>query len=231
MRGAIKSRLAISCGLFAAFYLIILTGCSGVSSGNSQSQNNSTATLAVSPSSLNFGNVAVGKNSALTGTLTANNADVTISSADWTGAGYSVTGITFPITVQAGKTANFTVTFAPQAAGPATGGVTFMSDASNPSLNQPFNGNGATQGQGGGGHSVALTWNPSTSTVVGYNIYRGTQPGGPYTRINSSLDTTEAYTDDTVASGTTYYYVATAVDNNNVESTFSSQAMAQVPSP
>jgi hypothetical protein len=224
------------CGaLLAALSLSVLTGCSGVSSGSQSSnqppsQNNPSAgKLAVSPASLAFGNVAVGNSSPLTGTLTASNADVTVSSADWTGSGYAVSGITFPVTISAGKSANYTVTFTPPAAGSSPGGVTFLSDASDSSLSQPFSGNG-TQGQAGQ-HSVALSWNPSTSSVVGYNVYRGTQNGGPYSKLNSSLEPATAYTDSTVLSGTTYYYVATAVDSNNVESTYSNQAVAQVPNP
>jgi hypothetical protein len=214
--------------------LSMLTGCSGVSSGGSNqpggSQNNSSGgTLAVSPATLNFGNVALGSNSSLSGTLTAATADVTISSADWSGSGYAVTGITFPVTVPAGKSAAYIVTFTPAAAGSATGGVTFLSNASDSSLKQPFTGDGTQDGSGG--HSVALNWNPSSSSVIGYNVYRGTTNGGPYSKINPSLETATAFTDTSVASGTTYYYVATSVDSNNVESAYSNQAVAQIPNP
>ena len=66
---------------------------------------------------------------------------------------------------------------------------------------------------------VPLTWTASVSTtVVGYNVYRGTVSGGPYTKVNLSLVNGTSYTDTTVASGTTYYYVVTAVDPNNLES-------------
>jgi fibronectin type 3 domain-containing protein len=79
-------------------------------------------------------------------------------------------------------------------------------------------------------HTVGLNWSPSTSTVSGYNIYRGTTPSGPYpTKLNPSLLTTEQYSDSTVVSGQTYYYVVTAVDSNNVESVDSNQATAIVP--
>jgi fibronectin type 3 domain-containing protein len=79
-------------------------------------------------------------------------------------------------------------------------------------------------------HTVDLNWNPS-SNAVGYNIYRGTTSGGPYTMINGSLDGTTAYTDNTVVSGQTYYYVATAVDTNSNESGYSNQALAVIPTP
>lgn len=78
-------------------------------------------------------------------------------------------------------------------------------------------------------HSVALTWNASTSTVSGYNAYRGTVSGGPYTKINSSLVAVLNYMDSTVLNGTTYYYVTTAVDSSGNESTFSNEVPAAIP--
>ena len=41
----------------------------------------------------------------------------------------------------------------------------------------------------------ALSWTASTSTVSGYNIYRSTTSGGPYTRVNASLVVGTLYTD------------------------------------
>jgi len=79
-------------------------------------------------------------------------------------------------------------------------------------------------------HTVELNWTAATD-VVGYNIYRGTVSGGPYSVINSSLDSTTAYTDSTVASGQTYYYVVTSVDGNSNESGYSNQTQAVIPSP
>ncbi len=78
-------------------------------------------------------------------------------------------------------------------------------------------------------HSVMLTWNPSTSVVVGYNIYRGMTSGGPYTRLNSSADPGTTYTDSTVQSTLTYFYVVTAVDSTNVESVYSNEVPAAIP--
>jgi len=77
--------------------------------------------------------------------------------------------------------------------------------------------------------SVVLSWTASTSPVVGYNAYRSTISGGQYTKLNSSLIATTSYTDQTVQSGSTYYYVATAVDSQGNESSYSNQAVATVP--
>jgi fibronectin type 3 domain-containing protein len=46
-----------------------------------------------------------------------------------------------------------------------------------------------------GKHIVTLSYIASTSTVVGYNVYRGTVAGGPYTKINASLVSGLTYTD------------------------------------
>jgi hypothetical protein len=47
-----------------------------------------------------------------------------------------------------------------------------------------------------GHYNVVLTWTASTSTVVGYNIYRSKTTGGPYTKINAALITSGVtYTD------------------------------------
>jgi fibronectin type 3 domain-containing protein len=78
-------------------------------------------------------------------------------------------------------------------------------------------------------HSVALSWNSSTSSVAGYNIYRGTQPTGAFTKLNSLIDTATLYTDINVVSGNKYYYAATSDDSNGVESQYSNIAQASIP--
>jgi hypothetical protein len=81
-------------------------------------------------------------------------------------------------------------------------------------------------------HSVSLAWIASTtSTVIGYNIYQSTVSGSSYTKINSSLILAPvvSYTDTTVQSATTYYYVTTAVDAGGAESIFSNEVSAVIP--
>jgi hypothetical protein len=81
-------------------------------------------------------------------------------------------------------------------------------------------------------HYVSLSWTASTSAVAGYNIYRATASGGPYTKINTSLVVGTSYTDSTVSANVTYYYVARAVDNTGTESVNSGQSpAAAVPIP
>jgi len=80
-------------------------------------------------------------------------------------------------------------------------------------------------------HYVDLSWTASTSTVVGYFAYRGSADGGPYTKLNSASVPDLTFRDVAVTAGQTYYYVVTAVDANSVESAYSNQASAAIPSP
>ena len=187
-----------------------------------------TPSLTVSPANLAFGNVAVGSSKNLSGTLTAGSTSIAVASAAWTGQGYSVSGISFPVTVAAGASISYTVTFAPQAAGSIPGGISFVSNAPNTPGNQTFTGTGTAAAAQ---HTVELSWSASTSTVTGYNVYRGTQSGGPYVKTNSTPQPGTTYADSTVQSGTTYFYVVTSVDDNGVESAYSNEAAAVVPTP
>ncbi len=182
--------------------------------------------LAVSPTSLSFGNVVVGSNAALSGSLTASGASVTVSSASLNNGEFVLSGISLPTTLAAGQSTPFTVTFTPSASGAASASLSFSSNASNSPAVQTMTGTGTAPVQ----HTVDLTWNAS-SGAVGYNLYRSTVSGGPYSMINTSLDGTTAYTDNTVVSGQTYYYVATAVDGSSNESGYSNQAQAVIPTP
>jgi len=79
-------------------------------------------------------------------------------------------------------------------------------------------------------HIVDLSWNASTN-AIGYNVYRAPAPAGPYSRLNSGLVAATLFTDSIVTSGTTYYYVTTAVDNTGLESGYSNVTEAIVPYP
>jgi hypothetical protein len=197
-----------------------------IGSGSQQSGGTVAGQLVVAPTTVNFGNVAVGSNSAQPGTLTAGSSDIRVLSAVWRGQGYSLSGISFPVTVPAGQRVPFTVTFAPQTAGNTSGSMAFNSNATNSPTTETLTGSG-TQKQSQ--HSVALSWDASTAQVVGYNVHRGIASGGPYTKLNASVDASTAYTDSSVQNGQTYYYVTTAVDSRNVESVYSNQETASIP--
>lgn len=69
----------------------------------------------------------------------------------------------------------------------------------------------------------------SGSGVVSYSIKRATSTGGSYTEIGTVSDNESSsytFTDNSVAEGTTYFYVVTAIDNATNESAESSEVSA-----
>jgi len=75
-----------------------------------------------------------------------------------------------------------------------------------------------------------LNWTGSAG-AAGYNVYRSSVSGGPYSIINGTLGGSTAFTDNNVVAGRTYYYVATAVDGSSNESGYSNETAALVPTP
>ncbi len=70
---------------------------------------------------------------------------------------------------------------------------------------------------------VGLTWTARVVKPAGYNIYRSTTNGGPYTQIGTASATATAYTDKTAVSGT-YYYIVREKAANGYETCQSTQA-------
>jgi hypothetical protein len=200
-------------------HLKIFVSGSGLSNGSPQ--------LGVSPTTLSFGNVTVGSHASLQATLTASNAAVTISSDRSTSSEFAILGLNLPVMVPAGKSIPVTIRFTPNASGTASGKAGFISNAMNSPTVEQLTGTGVAQGS----HSVDLSWKPGDGNAVGYNVYRGAAAGGPYQMINTALDASTNYTDRTVVSGATYYYVATEVDGKGQESGYSNIGKAVIPNP
>lgn len=89
-----------------------------------------TPQLAVSAASLDFGDVTVGDSSTQPLTLTSTGTGpVTISSASVAGTGFTVTGASFPLTIDPQQTATLQIQFDPTSPGAATGQLTIDSDS------------------------------------------------------------------------------------------------------
>ena len=182
--------------------------------------------LTAAPTSLNFGSLPTGTNATQSVTLTnTGNSSMSVSNISVSGTGFSATGITVPLTLAAGQSTSFTVTFDPATTGSLPGTVTISSNAANSPLVISLSGSGTTPVS----HSVTLSWTPSSTSFAGFNVYRGSVSGGPYTKVNTALITATSYTDTSVASGQTYYYVATEENSAGTESAYSSQISATIP--
>jgi len=184
--------------------------------------------LSVSTTTLSFGSIAVNTARTLNATLkSTGTTPVTVNSAAVTGAGFSIIGGSFPITLDLSGTATVQVQFKPTTVGAATGKLTISSNSGSGStvaVNLSGTGTATT-------HQVNLSWTaPSNSPdpVKGYNIYRSTG-GGAMTLMNVSQEVATSYVDSTVTNGTSYSYVVKSVDSSGVESVGSNQIEVTIP--
>ena len=116
--------LTFSCGL-------VLSGCSGSFATNKSGA----GTLSISSSTVNFGQVAVGKTVSSVITVTNNGtAAVEISELNLTGQSFSMSeSNAMPVTIGASASVSITLQFGPTASGSASGQLTIASNASNAS--------------------------------------------------------------------------------------------------
>ena len=214
--GGHSGSIAISSNASSSPLSISLTG-SGVTTN---------ARLSVNTTSVNFGTTRVGTTLAKNVQVkNVGNTDVEIASVEAAGTGFKATG-GVDVTLTPNQSTEVAITFDPKALGGIVGTLTILSNA--PTLRV------ALEGQGGGQvvpHSVTLSWEHSSSAVVGYNVYRGSVAGGPYTRINPSADLLTSFKDHTVLGGLEYFYVVTALDGRGIESGFSNQVSVTIPTP
>ena len=81
--------------------------------------------------------------------------------------------------------------------------------------------------------SIQLVWSPSAEPdLLGYNVYRSSSSGGPFTRVNAvPTDRVSSYNDSPLAPLTRYYYEVTVVDSSGNESAPSPVAFASTNPP
>jgi Abnormal spindle-like microcephaly-assoc'd, ASPM-SPD-2-Hydin/Protein of unknown function (DUF1573) len=187
--------------------------------------------LTITPTTLGLGSVVVGTSGTASGSLTASSTNVTVTAASSSNSAFSMSGLSLPVTIPAGQSASFTVTFSPQASGAASATLTFASSAQPAATTETLTGTGTAAPT----YTVNLSWNASTSSdVSGYNIYRAvyTTSCESFSKINSALNTSTLYADSVVADGTSYCYATTAVNSSNEESGYSNTVSnIQIPAP
>ena len=76
-------------------------------------------------------------------------------------------------------------------------------------------------------HTILLQWKANSETdLAGYNVWRSQSSKNGYVRLNSVPFLRSLFLDKQVKTGTTYYYVVTAVGKNGCESGFSQETAA-----
>ena len=185
--------------------------------------------LSINATNVVFGNVQVNSNATQSVTLASMGATaVTVSTTAVTGTGFTISGVTLPVTLAPGETATLNLQFAPSAAGTATGQLTIASNSTvNPTTTIGLSGTGTAIA-----YRIDLAWDAptdSTDPVVGYNVYRSPGGSSTYARLNSSMVTDTAYVDSTVVSGQTYDCMVKSVDATGIESSPSSMVTISIP--
>jgi hypothetical protein len=174
-----------------------------------------------------FGNVVINATAtqyvALTSTGTS---PVTINRAAVTGAGFTMSGVALPVTLNPTQVVTLVLQFNPTVTGPASGQLTISSNSSiNPTAVIGLSGLGDP-------HEVDLTWAPPISSadqVVGYAVYRSPGGASSYQRLNSSTIPSATYADTTVQSGLTYNYQVTSLGASGAESAPSNTIVVTIP--
>ena len=186
-----------------------------------------TRVLAVTPASLNFGNVTKGKSETLAVNLkNAGNSSVVISGITTSSSVLTTSGGVQGATIAAGQSATLDIQYTPTSLGALNGTVTVASNATGSPNTITVAGDVVSSVS----HVVSLSWKAGTSSAAaGYYVYRATAAGGGYTRLNSSVVTGTTYSDASVVSGDTYSYQVTAIDNNGQESVPCSPVSAVIP--
>jgi hypothetical protein len=235
-----RTKPAMQLGLFLVLIIFTVSaiGCGGgaqTASGSptptpvpSPTPASGSPSLSATPSSLAFGTQVL--NTAMTQIVKITNTGsvaVAITQGTITGPGFTV-GVTTPINLNVGQSVNVPVVFDPGAAGTVSGSLTLVSNGTT-LLSVPLSGTGLAALA----HSVDVTWVASTSTPLqGYNVYRSTVSGGPYTKLSPTLSpTTLLFTDTTPLSGKQYFYVVTALNTSGAESSASSEVAVTIPVP
>src|ERR1700678_1450520 len=131
--------------------------------------------LVCTPNELRFGSIIVGQSETLLATVTnAGQTSVTLSGMTASNPQFTASGVTFPLVLAAGQSAEVSIAFAPASQGYTGGTIQFSSNASNPSLALEVTGAGAT--------SEGLTASPS---VVSFGqVAKGSSSTVPVTITN-----------------------------------------------
>ncbi|MGC1871379.1 MAG: choice-of-anchor D domain-containing protein [Acidobacteriaceae bacterium] len=201
----------------------------GVSRSFALQLNAATAALSINATSVAFGDVTLNTPATQSVILTSTGTvPVTVNAATVSGAGYTISGATLPITLNPGQTITLNVQFDPTVTGVATGQMTITSNSSSGgTADVALTGTGQAAT-----HEVDLSWDaPSSSPdpVAGYEVYRSPSGSSAYQLINSSPDTQTTYVDTTVQSGLSYDYIVKSVDASGNESIASNMAAVTIP--
>jgi hypothetical protein len=200
-----------------------LTGTTGSTSRSMSLQlNPASVQLSVDAKSISFGEVVLNHQTVQVVTLTSvGSSAVTVKSVSVQGAGFTLSSVSLPATLNPGQTLLLTLIFDPTKTGSATGQLKIASNSSTNS-NVTLNLTGTATP-----HKVELNWNPPTTSVSQYKVYRATGGTGSFKNLGVTGQTT--YSDTTVQSGQRYDYYVTSLGSAGGESKPSNTTTVSIP--
>ncbi len=216
--GAASGSISISSNTHGGTPSLVRLSGTGVSSN---------PVLTLSSTSLSFGEDPVNTPATLSLTLSSTgNTAVPVSSTSLTGAGFTYSGATFPVTLNPGIEVSVQVKFDPTAVGAASGTLTFRSNSTTGSTSVVNLSGTGTAAQ----HRVSLIWSAPPNSpvpVMEYSVYRATGSSSSYQLIDSTSST--SYVDLSVQANTVYTYYVTSVASAGTQSSPSNQVTVTVP--
>ena len=126
---ALESIIRALSGAVALLVILATSGCVGVT-GKGTNPNVTGVAIEISPSSVSFGNVAVGQSTTKTVTLTNTGTEaLSVSGISVSGTGFTASGPHLPISLAAGQSTSISAVFKPTAGKADTGTITITSNA------------------------------------------------------------------------------------------------------
>jgi pectate lyase len=218
-----EKRVLVLLGLTLAIAYCV-SGCAGVAEP--------LPSLSVAPDNLTV-TAKVGTASSLPVTLTnTGTTPVSVSQAVLNGSGFSLNGLTTPLSLAAGQSANFSVKFAATKTGNVTGSVAFVTDPTHRPITLPLHGSGSTTTPAvssivvspavatpapnatvqfsatiqGSTTNQAVTWTTTIGTITAAGVFTAPATGGNGKITATSVaDTTKSATATVAVGGTSQH--------------------------
>jgi HYDIN/CFA65/VesB family protein len=130
-----ENKLSFAALILLLFFLLSSSGCIGLTGAGKPSGSSQTtagaAAISLAPASVNFGHVAVGSTASQSVTISnGGGSSLTITQASTSAAGVSISGMSLPLVIAAGKQSTFDIVFSPKTAGALSGNISVMTDVS-----------------------------------------------------------------------------------------------------
>ena len=144
-RFALKSILRGIAAAVALLAILVTSGCVGAAGKSSNAAAATGPSIEISPSTVSFGDLAVGQSATKTVTVTNDGTGVlTVSAISVTGTGFSASGPKLPMSLSAGQSTSISAVFKPTAGNAETGTITITSNAEGSPSRIALSGTGTT---------------------------------------------------------------------------------------